>query len=100
MLCKNAQNVQDIPCPRGRVLGTTLVFIACEESWEFNMADHMEQDDANEDSLPGIGDLKTFSQVIRDRVSLGFIVQLSIVSFLFEVIKRDVCILRPILAVF
>jgi len=36
-----------------------------------NMADHMEQDEANTaDSLPGIGELKTFSQVISDEVSL------------------------------
>ena len=39
------------------------------------MADHMEQDGANaEDTLPGIGELKTFSQVIRDQVSLDSIV--------------------------
>lgn len=42
------------------------------------MADRMEQDEGNENSLPGIGDLKTFSQVIRDQVSLGSVIQLSV----------------------
>ena len=43
-----------------------------------NMADHMEQDEANaEDSLPGIGELKTFSQVIRKQVSLGSKIELT-----------------------
>lgn len=40
-----------------------------------NMADRMEQDE--EDFLPGIGELKTFSQVIRNRVSLGFKIELT-----------------------
>jgi len=39
------------------------------------MADHMDQEEENaEDSLPGIGELKKFSQVMRDQVSLGYIV--------------------------
>lgn len=42
------------------------------------MADHMEQDEANaEDSLPGLGELKTFSQVIRNQVSLGSKIELT-----------------------
>ena len=42
-----------------------------------NIADHMEQDEANEDFLPGIGELKTFSQVIRSQASLGFKIELT-----------------------
>lgn len=41
------------------------------------MADHMEQDEGNEDFLPGIGGLKTFSQVIRNRASLGSLTELT-----------------------
>ena len=37
----------------------------------------MEQDEANEDFLPGIGELKTFSQVIRSKASLGFKIELT-----------------------
>lgn len=33
--------------------------------WDYKMADHMEEDDA-ESVLPGIGDLKSFSQVFID----------------------------------
>ena len=41
------------------------------------MADHMEQDEANEDFLPGIGGLKTFSQVIKNQTSLGSQIELA-----------------------
>lgn len=49
-----------------------------QKPWEHkNMADHMEQDEASEDFLPGIGGLKTFSQVIRNQASLGSQIELT-----------------------
>lgn len=55
------------------------------------MADRMELDEGNEDSLPGIGDLKTFSQVIRDLVPLASLIQLSMVCISSGLIKSGSC---------
>lgn len=64
--------------PREKVLGTSLREIAKNHGY-FNMADRMELEEENKESLPGIGDLKTFSQVITDQLSLGSVIQLSMV---------------------
>ncbi len=55
------------------------------------MADRMEQDEKNKDSLTGIGDLKTFSQVFRDQVSLGSVIQLSVDCISSDLVKPGVC---------